>query len=157
MGRPAHPAPPNLPTLRVLRNHGLVPDFELLESRPPQRGWIGVERNHAEQRLDHVDVVVEKTWRKEYVMALAEGHLLAADEATAREAAKWAGKPADFARYLAPAEKLQAVKDVLDAAAKSDAKNVADAMAAKSRAPSGGVSGAAIVEAVAAIGEPAKK
>jgi hypothetical protein len=93
--------------LKLRHRSGLVPDLELLEANI--RGYVGVRADRSAgpdkpelHFLDSHDEVVDKPYRVEYVRAVAEGHLWACDEKTAKAAARFAGCPADWSRFLAP-------------------------------------------------------
>lgn len=97
--------------LKVRYRSGLTPNFELLLAGV--RGFVGVRANHEAGEIDPKtlrpigaleshDEIEELPARKEYVMAIAEGHLWACDEYTAKRAAEYAGKPSEWAEFLAP-------------------------------------------------------
>ena len=89
-----------LPNLKVRWRSGMTPDFELQDSN--MRGFVGVRANHEEGYLESHDEVVEKPWRKEYVQAIVEGHLWAADEKTAKAAANFSKRPNQWRSFMAP-------------------------------------------------------
>ncbi len=80
-----------LPDLKVRWRSGFTPNFELQDAHI--RGFVGQRANHAEKTIETHDEVELLPYRKEYVMAIAEGHLWACDEKTAKAAAQFAKTP----------------------------------------------------------------
>ena len=129
--------------LRVIHRHGMVTDCEELEAGV--RKFVGVSMcrdtdadgkptgNHGQFMT--ADLVVELPKRKEYLMALAEGHLVGADEATARLAHSYARSVAGSAAkdlpgwetFLATKDELKLHSDTVAAMKSQDDKNESEA------------------------------
>lgn len=130
-----HPPPPEQPKLKVRWRSGMTPNFE--HQQAGVRTFVGVELN-ADQKFESHDREEVVPWGREYLSAIADGHLWALDEATARAAAGFAGRPKEFRSFMPPPaddaapevvsapapspEPSKKVQAALDAAAKADPK-----------------------------------
>lgn len=127
-----------LPDMKVIRASGMTPNFE--HQGQNLRAFVGLRMNHSVKLpktpsgdeaipLETTDEVETLPYRKEYVQAIAEGHLLACDEKTARAAAKF-GRTQDWKQFLASEEAIALAKTLWDA---RHAANAALVLAAKAR------------------------
>ena len=118
------------PTLKVFHRAGMVTNFEALEAGI--RKFVGVtmcaERDSdGKPTGDHgkfmtTDLAEELPQRKEYLMAIAEGHLAAMDEDTARRAGAYGRVP--WKSLLATEEEKKIASDAAQALLESDKANV---------------------------------
>jgi hypothetical protein len=130
------------PTLRVILRSGMVQDVKAMLEGATRR-YVGARMVHDRSSADYgkwitTDLVeeVEHDADSHYLRAICEGHLAAADDATAKLAAAWGKK--DPRTLLATKEELDLAAKTLAALKDQDKKNEDAARAAKVVASPGG-------------------